>query len=248
MYSNNDYRNYLSHHGVVGMHWGIRRYQPYGEGGYNPKKKGKEVGEAKQVKLGRAITSAGVGLGSALLSSSLGLSPRQQIANAAVSAGAYYLIDKRHDDKNRNNTYREDNREKQNRSVKEREDRIRKKETARLEKRKQKEAAILEKSKKREDRAFNEKYKKNFVKSYNEATNKFNRDIKGINEKYKNVTFDENFSTKEGQEYVKEVSAMWKKHYRDSLYKNVGEGTRNIGKDWVENASFMNEYDRWIKK
>ena len=30
-------QNELMHYGVVGMHWGIRRYQPYGNGGYMPK-------------------------------------------------------------------------------------------------------------------------------------------------------------------------------------------------------------------
>lgn len=53
-----DYKDYLAHYGVVGMRWGIRRYQPYS---YTGKRKdgktGKEVGAA--AKLGRSAKSVG---------------------------------------------------------------------------------------------------------------------------------------------------------------------------------------------
>ena len=34
----------LMHHGIQGMKWGVRRYQPYGQGGYDPDHKGKFIG------------------------------------------------------------------------------------------------------------------------------------------------------------------------------------------------------------
>ena len=40
----------LYHHGVLGMHWGIRRYQPYGHGGYKPDHKGKFEGTKKEAR------------------------------------------------------------------------------------------------------------------------------------------------------------------------------------------------------
>lgn len=59
----------LAHHGVLGMRWGIRRYQPYSVKPRGSGKKGEEIGEARKAeKLKKVAKTVGkVALQSALM-------------------------------------------------------------------------------------------------------------------------------------------------------------------------------------
>lgn len=112
-------------------------------------------------------------------------------------------------------------------------------------------ARAAEKKKKADERAQQKFYRNvqnNWYGSYNKAAEKFNPQLEKVNEKYKNDKFDDDFSTKRGQQYVKEIDDIWQKEYRKALIEDFGPDPITKGMDWVERAPLLNEYSQHIKK
>lgn len=95
---------------------------------------------------------------------------------------------------------------------------------------------------------FNRSIRKNWNDAFNRSGEEMNKELDRINEKYKDDYFDRHFSSKRGQQYVKELQRSWERIYAKNLIDVVGKDPINNGTDWVKNAPFMNMYVSHIKK
>ena len=96
----------------------------------------------------------------------------------------------------------------------------------------------FEKEKEKDQAKFEKEYGNTWYKPYNEAAEKFNRELSGINAKYEGKDLTDH-SKGIGKKYVSELDSVWRDIYTKELnsYYKVPE---TIGKDWVNNAVFMN--------
>ena len=93
-----------------------------------------------------------------------------------------------------------------------------------------------------EQRRFTERVNSGWANSYNKAVDQMNPKLRTINEKYKDDVFDDNFTTKRGQQYIKEIDKAWRDVYGNQLISDFGKEPVSKGTSWVNKAPFMNEY------
>ena len=98
----------------------------------------------------------------------------------------------------------------------------------------------IQKAKISAQKDFEKSYKKNWYKSYNRASRLFNNEIDAINKKYPNVNLD--IQNDERNKYLKEVSNTWINIYSNVLLSDFGYEPISSGKDWVNNAPFMDNF------
>lgn len=90
---------------------------------------------------------------------------------------------------------------------------------------------------------------KNWGKAYNRAADEMDRTVlPTVNQKYKNDRFNATYSTKRGQQYLKELSTSWKNMYLSNLENLVKPEAREFVREFSDLVPLMNTYDEFIKK
>lgn len=116
----------------------------------------------------------------------------------------------------------------------------------------QRAAKKAEKAKQAQVKKFNSRYKQGWVKAYNKAADKNEKNIAEINEKYKKHDFSkvdpagnnkgvDTKTKKAWNNYVQEQADAWRKTYSDVLLSEIGEHPE-VGKAWVKEAPFMDSF------
>jgi len=83
--------------------------------------------------------------------------------------------------------------------------------------------------------------------SFDNAMEKMGSKQSEIDKKYKGKDLGYDFETKEGQNYIKEVSKAWQDLYASELKKQYST-EMTVGDDWVKEAPFMDMYTDFILK
>lgn len=104
---------------------------------------------------------------------------------------------------------------------------------------------------KREEEKLAKAIRKNWYKVHNAAAARSNQNIARINEKYKNVDtgYDPKtgrYTTKAGQQYVKEISDGWKQLYLEELQKEYPASIQS-GYDYVKSLPLYYQFDSYLE-
>lgn len=87
--------------------------------------------------------------------------------------------------------------------------------------------------------------RRKWYEPYNEATENFNKAVKGINKKYDNADLgyvNGKYTSEAGKKYAEEISNTWNTLYSEALIKQYGENAFGNGRQWVKSQPFYNQY------
>ena len=267
---------YLQHFGILGMKWGIRRYQNE-DGSY------KSGAEGRYAPDGRPGVHKGKNISGSVSSKSKKKTEWEE-ENDEISSRADRIRKEREtsgykykskDEKGRrqeDESEAEDEMIREHKAKKEAEKRAKKAAEEReaqewlddmkkryentqrekAEKKAAKELEKAEKDKKKKEEKFLSEADRGWYKTYNETAKNFNKEEKRIKEKYKGKDLGKKYDSPDGQKMIRELDSAWKKLYRNSFSnqhnKRLTELGRSINDMNLNNMPGYNMYDDYLKK